>query len=59
MAAKKTAVNYENGQMALRGPERLNVCLMPGILPAAAHVETDDVPPMGWPGHHPAAGPPR
>jgi hypothetical protein len=31
--AAKGGVNYEDGTMGRRGPNRLNVCLMPGIVP--------------------------
>lgn len=31
--AKQGGVNYENGQMSLRGPKRLSVALLPGIVP--------------------------
>jgi len=33
----KGGVSYENGTMARRGPERLNVCLLPGIARDTGH----------------------
>lgn len=35
--AKEGGVNYESGQMGRRGPNRLNACLLPGILPDTGH----------------------
>ncbi len=32
LAARKTAVDYEGGQMSRRGPHRLNVGMLPGIV---------------------------
>jgi hypothetical protein len=40
--AGKGGVNYENGQMGFRGPDKLNVCNMPGIVkdPGQAEPQT-------------------
>lgn len=32
MASKSAAVSYENEQMAFRGPNKLNACMLPGIV---------------------------
>jgi type VI protein secretion system component Hcp len=35
--ASKGGVAYENGDMSRRGPNRINACLLPGILPDPGH----------------------
>ena len=37
--ASKGGVNYENGQMGLRGPEKLNVTMAPGVVPDPGNAE--------------------
>ena len=37
MLASKGGVNYENGQMGIRGPHKLNVTLVPGIVKDPGH----------------------
>ena len=37
--ASKGGVNYENGQMGLRGPDKLNVTMAPGIVPDPGNAE--------------------
>jgi len=37
--ASKGGVNYENGQMGLRGPGKLNVTMAPGIVPDPGNAE--------------------
>src|SRR4029453_2261945 len=36
--ASKGGVGYESGDMSRRGPNRLNACLLPGIVPDPGHV---------------------
>lgn len=36
--AKEGGINYENGQMARRGPDKINACLLPGIIPDPGHI---------------------
>lgn len=38
LAAKKSGVDYEQGQMARRGPSELNVGLLPGIVKDPGHI---------------------
>src|SRR5262249_32124995 len=39
LASKNQTVQYENEQMAFRGPHRLNACMLPGIIRDPGHFE--------------------